>query len=217
MNTYRYTFIAACPGNGEQIVYTLELRHTQKVLVEHIKTACALHKQGHQEDIAADLHTRFGGHLTLRAAHHGVDIETVLAAPIQAQAYSIDADPQGIRARVADAITGALGLGAQGSGTPPPDHWLTPFWQMARADATQAREDALGAMRLQGLLIRMVDQLEDKSRPTSSNAPYHGHSIPGVWDSDNGAKAGTKCAWCELWAEAVAVRDAARAAQGGAA
>lgn len=85
MNTYRYTFIAACPGNGEQIVYTLELRHTQKVLVEHIKTACALHKQGHQEEIAADLHTRFGGHLTLRAVHHGVDIETVLAAPAQAQ------------------------------------------------------------------------------------------------------------------------------------
>lgn len=92
MNTYRYTFIAACPGNGEQIVYTLELRHTQKVLVEHIKTACVLHKQGHQEDIAADLHARFGGHLTLRAAHHGVDIETVLAAPIQAQEDARDAE-----------------------------------------------------------------------------------------------------------------------------
>lgn len=92
MNTYRYTFIAACPGNGEQIVYSLELRHTRKVLVEHIKTACALQKQGYQEDIAADLHARFGGHLTLRAAHHGVDIETVLAAPIRAQEDARDAE-----------------------------------------------------------------------------------------------------------------------------
>lgn len=78
MNTYRYTFVAACPANGEQIVYSLALQHKDKVLVEHIKTACALHREGYQEDIAADLHARFGGTLTLRAMHHGVEIETVL-------------------------------------------------------------------------------------------------------------------------------------------
>lgn len=78
MNTYRYTFAAACPGNGEQIIYALEIQHQEKVLVEHIKIACALHRQGYQEDIAADLHRRFGGRLTLRATHHGVDIETIL-------------------------------------------------------------------------------------------------------------------------------------------
>lgn len=79
MNTYRYTFVAACPANGEQIVYSLSLQHQNKVLVEHIKTACALHREGYQEYIAADLHARFGGTLTLRAMHHGVEIETVLA------------------------------------------------------------------------------------------------------------------------------------------
>lgn len=78
MNTYRYTFAAACPGNGEQIIYSLELRHPDMVRVEHIKTACALHKEGFQELIAAELHSRFGGRLTLRAMHHGVEIETVL-------------------------------------------------------------------------------------------------------------------------------------------
>lgn len=78
MNTYRYTFVAACPANGEQIVYSLALQHKDKVLVEHIKTACALHRDGYQEDIAVDLHARFGGTLTLRAMHHGVEIETVL-------------------------------------------------------------------------------------------------------------------------------------------
>lgn len=98
MNTYRYTFIAACPGNGEQIIYSLELRQAKKVLVEHIKTACALHKQGHQEDIAADLHTRFGGHLTLRAVHHGVDIETVLAAPLTRANFAHEAQIYGVTA-----------------------------------------------------------------------------------------------------------------------
>ena len=80
MNTYRYTFAVACPGNGEQIIYRLELSHPEMVRVEHIKTACALHKEGFQEAIAADLHKRFGGCLTLRANHHGVEIETCLPA-----------------------------------------------------------------------------------------------------------------------------------------
>ena len=38
MNTYRYTFVAACPANGEQIVYSLSLQHQDKVLVEHHKS-----------------------------------------------------------------------------------------------------------------------------------------------------------------------------------
>lgn len=83
MNTYRYKFVAACPANGESIVYSLTLRHQDKVLVEHIKTACALHREGYQEDIAADLHARFGGTLTLHAMHHGVEIYTVLAQSAQ--------------------------------------------------------------------------------------------------------------------------------------
>ena len=48
--------------------------------------------------------------------------------------YSIDADPDGIRERVSDAITGALSFGAQGVHKPPAGHWLEPFWDMARAE-----------------------------------------------------------------------------------
>ena len=51
--------------------------------------------------------------------------------------YSIDADPEGIRARVADAITGALAFGAQNSGKPPAGHWLAPFWTQARFGVIQ--------------------------------------------------------------------------------
>lgn len=78
MNVYRYTFAAVCPNNGESIIYKLEIETRKRIFVEHIKTACALHKEGFQEDIAANLHERFGGVLTLQANHHGVDIETVL-------------------------------------------------------------------------------------------------------------------------------------------
>lgn len=49
--------------------------------------------------------------------------------------YSIDADPQGIRALVADAISGALAFGAQGMNPPPVGHWLTPFWLAAKAQS----------------------------------------------------------------------------------
>lgn len=75
MNCYRYTFAATCPANGETIIYSLEIRSEKRILVEHIKTACALHKSGYHEDIAADLQERFGG-VTLTANHHGVTIET---------------------------------------------------------------------------------------------------------------------------------------------
>ncbi|WP_148279944.1 hypothetical protein [Acidovorax sp. KKS102] len=58
------------------------------------------------------------------------------ADSVTAPAYSIDADPQGIRARVAEAITGALAFGAQGANPPPTGHWLAPFWEMAREEAS---------------------------------------------------------------------------------
>ena len=80
MNTYRYTFAATCPVNGEAIIYTLEMRSAGRIMVEHIKTACALWRTGYHEDIAADLHRRFDGDVRLTANHHGVEIETVLTA-----------------------------------------------------------------------------------------------------------------------------------------
>lgn len=78
MNTYRYTFAADCPVNGETIIYHLAIEAERQIYVEHIKTACALHSEGYHESIAAELHARFGGDLTLRANHHGVEIETHL-------------------------------------------------------------------------------------------------------------------------------------------
>ena len=59
------------------------------------------------------------------------------ADSVTAPAYSIDADPQGIRARVADAITGALAFGAQGDAStdsgPISRQWLTVVYQNVEA------------------------------------------------------------------------------------
>lgn len=57
--------------------------------------------------------------------------------------------------------------------------------------------------RLRELLRRLLEEesLHDRG---DGNAPGHCHQAPGVWDSDNGEKAGKPCAWCALWAEAKA-------------
>lgn len=61
-------------------------------------------------------------------------VERLQAAP---ELLSLDLDPLGIRARASDAITGALAFGAQGVNPPPDGHWLTPFWEMAKAERAQ--------------------------------------------------------------------------------
>jgi hypothetical protein len=76
-HTYSHRFFAECPNNGQVIAYLLEIETSRQIMVEHIVTACALHRRGYHEDIAANLFGRFGGVLTLTAHHHGVDIKTV--------------------------------------------------------------------------------------------------------------------------------------------
>jgi len=51
--------------------------------------------------------------------------------------YSLDADPQGIRARVVSAVIGAMAYGARGVNKPPEGHWLNEVWDIARAEAVQ--------------------------------------------------------------------------------
>lgn len=76
-NTYRHTFTAACPGDGEVIVYRLEICSQAMIRVEDIKTATALIKQGWHEQIADHLAERFSGDQVIKAVHQGVEIETV--------------------------------------------------------------------------------------------------------------------------------------------
>jgi hypothetical protein len=75
-NTYRYQFVSHCPNNDKPIIYSLEIETESVIQVEHIVTAAALHKRAFHEAIADDFHKRFDGRQTIRAHHHGVEIET---------------------------------------------------------------------------------------------------------------------------------------------
>jgi len=78
MNIYSRQFVADCPNNGQPIIYSLRIETVDRMIqVEHIVTATALIKRGYHEQIADELHRRFGGRQALRAHHHGVDIETI--------------------------------------------------------------------------------------------------------------------------------------------
>jgi hypothetical protein len=81
LNVYNRQFVAACPNNGQAIIYNLRIETVGRMIqVEHIVTATAMIKQGYHEQIADELHRRFGGRQILRAHHHGVDIETIREA-----------------------------------------------------------------------------------------------------------------------------------------
>ncbi|WP_339731480.1 hypothetical protein [uncultured Pseudomonas sp.] len=76
-NTYRHTFVAKCPSDGESIIYLLTI-HTDRMLpVEHIRAATAQLKNGYHEDIADSLSELLPGDQTLIAKHQGIEIETV--------------------------------------------------------------------------------------------------------------------------------------------
>ncbi|CAJ4664948.1 Uncharacterised protein [Burkholderia pseudomallei] len=78
---------------------------------------------------------------------------------------------------------------------------------LAEVEAAAAdKRNALAFRDLMAAVIRNINHGE-YNRPYRGieNAPCHAHDMPGIWDSDNGAKAGTQCAWCATW-------NAARAA-----
>lgn len=79
-NTYRHTFVAVCPSDGDSIIYRLEIQTAEVIMVEHIRLATTLIKKGYHEQIADQLHQRFGGEQRMVATHQGVEIETLRSA-----------------------------------------------------------------------------------------------------------------------------------------
>lgn len=58
---------------------------------------------------------------------------------------------------------------------------------------------------LRGVMSAVVSEIPGARISRAGNAPGHCHSIPGVWDEDNGSKAGKECAWCKVWNYAAAM------------
>jgi len=74
--------------------------------------------------------------------------------------------------------------------------------------AAIAEKDA-DAVRYRDLLAAVIAEMPHRVKGTRGNAPGHGHSVKGIWDSDNGVLAGKECAWCRVWNEACAALQSA--------
>ncbi len=87
---------------------------------------------------------RFGyGHDPVHFRRDLVSLEETIAAKVDAPAAGDALGDPALQKLFGEAITGALGFGAQGVNPPPVGHWLEPFWNMARADAALAARLAL--------------------------------------------------------------------------
>lgn len=60
-------------------------------------------------------------------------------------------------------------------------------------------QDAKDASQWRELLECVMREMPQRFNRDDGNAPGHAHRKPGIWDSDNGVKAGTECAWCKVW------------------
>ncbi len=79
LNIYTTAFACNCPTNGVRNNYTLRIEATEVISVEQIVAVIESIESGEpvfHEEIAGQLAARFPGRHTLKAHHHGVDIET---------------------------------------------------------------------------------------------------------------------------------------------
>ncbi len=79
--------------------------------------------------------------------------------------------------------------------------WRISYQSSEQAARAAWRENLEYRELLRELLVQLC---ENPGIREDGNAPGHSHEVPGVWDSDNGDLAGKPCAWCAVWARAVA-------------
>lgn len=79
-------------------------------------------------------------------------------------------------------------------------------WLLTPASPDQDAGLLPGGASWRDLLEAVLREIEDGEYlgpwTGAENAPGHGHDVPGIWDSHNGAKSGTACAWCMTWNKA---------------
>ena len=80
MNRYYTEFFATCPSNQTRVKYMLNIETTSVIMVEEITRVVNGLTTGYHEVIANKICQALKGRQTLRAHHHGVDIETVRGA-----------------------------------------------------------------------------------------------------------------------------------------
>ena len=157
----RDTLVAVSAAIAEQ-----DDRAAQKMICEILAASPTPPAEQQAAPKAAPVRACVCGEPQASGTVHRVDGPCYVAAPQQEaqEPYPIDTDPQGIRAIVADAITGALAFGAQGANPPPEGHWLTPFWEMAREEAMRTKPALLSRDTLY-LLRRLLSNQHTLTGP----------------------------------------------------
>lgn len=77
MNKYSIKFELSCPNNDQRIAYQASIETDRTIMAENLYGYFASLASAFHEDLADQAYERFGGRQTIRAHHHGVDIETV--------------------------------------------------------------------------------------------------------------------------------------------
>lgn len=80
MNIYSTEFFSICPVNGVRVKYDWRIETDKTIPVEQMLAATET-ADGFHEEIADHLAAQFQGAHTLRAFHHGVNIETIRGSP----------------------------------------------------------------------------------------------------------------------------------------
>lgn len=75
MNYYAYTFMAECPSDGDQVMYTIEIETSEFIKAEDIRENCDRGAVYHEE-LADDLSRLMPGNQRLTATHRSVKIIT---------------------------------------------------------------------------------------------------------------------------------------------
>ncbi len=79
-------------------------------------------------------------------------------------------------------------------------------WLLAIPHTDQGGARPPGGASWRDLLAAVLREIEDGEYlgpwTRTENAPGHGHDVAGIWDSHNGPKSGTACAWCMTWNKA---------------
>ena len=73
-NIYRFKFSARCPADGANIEYAAEICANTMIRVESIHLHLTDIKEGFQEELADAMHAAFGGKLSIRGVHQGIEI-----------------------------------------------------------------------------------------------------------------------------------------------
>ena len=72
-------------------------------------------------------------------------------------------------------------------------------WEEFKVQGRQLGQLKAENEALRDVMAAVISEIPHAKHIQPGNSPGHSHRVPGVWDEDNGAKAGRECGWCKVW------------------